>query len=102
MIKLFKSDNPILKAEPGGRRVCIFCDSSAVDNARHMILQCDDTQEEREEMFQKIYTVLDRETNSLNDVTDMFATLMGRGGMTEKLMYRFLTSRPDVCQCLVV
>ena len=83
-----KNDNVLLKARPRSERVCINCHLSQVDNARHMIMECNDTQDERNYMFDEIYGILGDEAHLMRNTHDVFPILLGRKiiGMSDEGM----------------
>ena len=96
MIKLIchgsklKCDNAALKAEPRNSRLCINCVQNSIDNAKHMIIQCEDTEHDRAEMLREIYTALDDESDLVQNTRDVLPILLGRRieGISEKSMMR--------------
>ena len=60
MIKLLchasdlKYDDPLLKSGPRGGIICTRCNTNAIDNTKHMVLHCEDTSRDRDEMLQNI------------------------------------------------
>ena len=85
-----KVDNPVLKKEIGSSKVCPFCEAGVVDDARHMIIQCANTQGEREEMFRRIHAAIGVDNVFLDNRVDILAVLMGRvvEGMNNDNMFR--------------
>ena len=73
-----KVDNVTLKAGPRSSRVCSECCMSQIDDARHMILQCDDTQNERNTMFTEIYEKMGEEADMVRGANDIVAILLGK------------------------
>ena len=60
-------------------KLCVFCDLSEKDNAKHLILQCPAFQEESTRMFNEIREIPDGTGALLLDnCTDMFSVVMGR------------------------
>ena len=56
---LLKTDDVRLKGSSIAARFCNMCDHAAMDDARHLILQCPDWQEERAEMMREISIIPD-------------------------------------------
>ena len=85
-----KVDNFTLKAGPRSMRVCIHCQMSSLDDAYHMVLQCDETQNDRRDMFNEIYRAIGEEADILKGVDDVFPVLMGRlaEGLTEESLFK--------------
>ena len=83
-----KTDNPLLKSGPRNLRVCTFCNTNSEDSAFHMILQCSDTEVDRDEMFQAVRLISNDERETLQENANIFATMMGRPieGMSEEVM----------------
>ena len=85
-----KVDNPILKREIRSSKICTFCQAGELDNVRHMVTQCSNTQYERNEMYRRIYAAIGDDAVLLENRGDMLAILMGRNivGMNEDNMFR--------------
>ena len=62
-----------------------------------MILQCSNTQVERDEMLRRIYAAIGADVALLENRGDLFAALMGRTiiGMSEDNMFRLYGSLLD-------
>ena len=84
MIKLLchasklKVDSFTLKSGPRSLRVCTRCFMSQLDDAKHMIIQCNDTQDERTNMFSEIYNILNDESEIIRRLDNVFPILLGR------------------------
>ena len=96
MIKLvchsskLKTDSAALKSEPRNTRVCNECMHNRIDSARHMIMECDDTYNNRNEMYNEIMRALDQEAYMVRNNMNMFPILLGQRieGMSDVGMLR--------------
>ena len=76
---LLKSDDLRLKSQHRTARLCSHCDLSAIENARHIIMQCPNLQEERAILFSEINQVaVDANCLIFNVVDDILPTVLGR------------------------
>ena len=77
---LLKTDDVRLKGSSIAARFCNMCDHAAMDDARHLILQCPAWQEERAEMMREISIIPDGSGQALlESQIDLLYVLMGRG-----------------------
>ena len=51
---LLKDDDVRLKGLPISSRFCVQCDHAAMDDARHLIMQCPELQDQRSAMFREL------------------------------------------------
>ena len=72
-----KADSFALKSSPRSLRVCTRCFMGQLDDAKHMITQCDDTQEERTIMQNEIQHVLGEEFAVIRNINNIFPMLLG-------------------------
>ena len=76
---LLKLDDLRLKSQHRTARLCSHCDLSAIENARHIIMQCPNLQEEQAILFSEINQVaVDANCLIFNVADDILPTLLGR------------------------
>ena len=51
---VLRSDDVRFKGVPLGARLCDKCDLAALDDARHLVMQCPDLQRQRGDMMEEI------------------------------------------------
>ena len=76
-----KSNDPRLKRSSPVERLCQNCDHFVCEDAKHIILQCDFSQYQRQQLFNEIWAL--EETSGsriISDSTDIFYTLLGNVG----------------------
>ena len=73
-----KCDDVTLKAGPRNSRICSNCHHNCIDNAKHMVIQCDDTQVERDDMMNEIYMNTEEEAHLVQNTMDLFPVLLGK------------------------
>ena len=76
---MLKNDDVRLKAMPMFTRCCGDCDLAAVDDARHLVMQCPKWREDRSEMMKMIGNVPDGSGQRLlNAQCDISLVLLGK------------------------
>ena len=76
---LFRIDDVRLKSLPIAAKFCNLCDHGAVDDAKHMVMQCPHFQPKRTEMFNEIEAWLMRRDYAINQMDEnVFLSLMGK------------------------
>ena len=76
---LFRIDDVRLKSLPIAEKFCNLCDHGAVDDAKHMVMQCPHFQPKRTEMFNEIEALLMRPDYAINQMDEnIFLSLMGK------------------------
>ena len=87
---MLKVDDVRLKGSPIAARCCSSCDLSAMDDARHLILQCPKWQAERTDLMSEILRIPDGTGQVLlESQCDIVYVLMGkpfRGFSSEQMV----------------
>ena len=85
MIKLIcnasqlKADDYLLEGANFSEKVCSKCDNFAIEDAKHIILQCDSTQVIRTRLFERVIKMPDDIGRLILERSDdILATMMGR------------------------
>ena len=89
---MLKADDVRLKSLPLSARFCAQCDHSALDDAKHLILQCPSLQEMRREMFDELNDIGDGSGRRMLEMPgDTLYLLLGRlvKGFTREQLVHF-------------
>ena len=76
---LLKSDDPRLKDQTPSYRTCINCDHFLVEDANHMVGQCEYTQDIRNHMYNDVYESVNGGKAVFENASgQVFSWLMGK------------------------
>ena len=89
---LLKSDDYRLKGQTHSNRVCDQCELFAIENVKHMLMQCPSMEDDRVQLSRKLYSIDPSiEERMKNEPQNVFTWMLGGyiEGMDIELMTRF-------------